>query len=57
MKRVLIRYKCLGHSEIVKLLLENKADPTLVDTDGKSALDKAIENKKEDVIYIIKQYL
>lgn len=46
-----------GHTEIVKFLLQNKGKAELLDSDGKSALDKAIENNHKDVIEIVKKYL
>ena len=36
-----------GHLKVVKLLLKNKADVTIADTDGNNALDLAIDNGHE----------
>ena len=36
-----------GHLKVVNLLLKNKADVTITDTDGNNALDLAIDNGHE----------
>ena len=43
-----LAYACeyTNSMEVVKLLIENGADPTSVDADGKTALDYALANPK-----------
>jgi len=43
-----------GHTEVVKLLLDNKADPMVMDETGKMAVDYAIAAKRADLIELLK---
>lgn len=43
----------LGHKDIVKLLLSKKADFTMRDSDGKTALHRAAENNHTEICDIL----
>ena len=43
----LMAASCYGHPEVVRVLLAAGADKDLRNNDGKTALDKAIANKKD----------
>ena len=43
-----------GHADVVKLLLEHKADKTLVDVDGDSAADFARQKGHTQAVEILK---
>lgn len=45
-----------GHDEVVRCLLLNRADTKLKDNSGLAAIDHAIQNKKAQVIDILKRY-
>mmetsp|Transcript_15409 Transcript_15409/g.11217 ORF Transcript_15409/g.11217 Transcript_15409/m.11217 type:complete len:126 (-) Transcript_15409:178-555(-) len=45
-----------GHAEIVKVLLENGADPNVINEAGNTALHWAALNGKEDVVKLLLQY-
>lgn len=44
-----------GHTEVVKILLENGANKDLKDNNGKSALNFAQENNRQDLIVLLKR--
>jgi ankyrin repeat protein len=43
-----------GHVEVVRLLMERKADSTLKDKDGKMATDLAVAGKHKAVVQVLK---
>ncbi|KAK7484865.1 hypothetical protein BaRGS_00023908 [Batillaria attramentaria] len=43
----------MGHQSVVQLLLQHKADPLAVDTDGMTALHKAVERGHEDTVKLL----
>jgi hypothetical protein len=45
----------VGKTEIVKILLDAGADPTVKDTGGRTAIDYAEDQKHDDIVQLIKQ--
>ena len=45
----------VGKTEIVKILLDAGADPTVKDTGGRTAVDYAQDQKHDDIVQLIKQ--
>jgi hypothetical protein len=46
-----------GYPDIVELLLKHGADPSIRDSDGKTALDFARESNRKDVVKIIEEFI
>lgn len=46
----------LGKTEVVKFLLDHKADPYIQDSDGKTALHRAHENGHLDISKILLEF-
>jgi ankyrin repeat protein len=44
-----------GKVEVVRLLMSSGADVHLKDADGKTALDRAVENKQLQVLQLLQQ--
>eukprot|EP00794_Sanderia_malayensis_P013820 gene13820-15265_t len=42
-----------GHSDVIKLLLDHGADPLLQNADGQTALHKATERRRDEVIELL----
>jgi ankyrin repeat protein len=45
-----------SHLEVLKLLLDEGADPNIPDNEGNTPLDTAIKNKNDEVISLLKSY-
>lgn len=43
----------LGHAEIVRLLLQHRADQFVQDNDGNMAIHKAAQNGKSEIVQIL----
>lgn len=50
---VLMEAAAFGHAEVVKLLVESGADAALKNDEGKTALDFARENSRDDIVKIL----
>lgn len=44
-----IKFAFLGRTEVVKLLLQSGADPSLKDSDNKTVLHRAAESQNEEI--------
>jgi len=47
----------VGHTDVVRLLLENKADPHIYRNDGKSPFIVAESNEHFNIMSILQQYI
>jgi len=43
-----------GHIEVIKLLLKNKADPTLANENGDTAIDWALKSDSTDIADLLR---